>query len=638
MKKFVLKFILFLLPYKLTLNILFRKDIPLWCIKYLLILRISNNLRSKLIEYGETHYKSFIKNLKINNEEYFFTLITIKLLYKFYKIKLCKKILNHIIKNAKNSQNFKLYKILLKKELLHSNTSVNYLKIANLFAEGNNVLLASQYYNLSTIHGTLYNTIKYLNFELEYNLPSSNFLIEKIIQAPFNKIIKFLPMLERTKVLLNNKKLINYINYNYKSFVINKNLNLNLSNDEYLKILLKLRLISQYKKTVTNLKLKDNYEDKINKIPGFILDLIDIANNNEQHSNNYFGFDTTKKSTISIKKEDIKNNTYYKFIELSIPTVFFTFFSDEKPSYKTIIEFYIKMINAMNCTNQVVIIPFHQWNWRNYNRNLPCIPCISYHTNASKDDLNHYHLQENTFNKRCSLDVQGFAGFSSLSDMDNSQLLLNKIKNQDPLIVEENYKRLLNNCLYNDLSKYAQNSKINFNLDSKFIFVPLQIPTDVVSNLCFISTENLLKQIVPIAIHNNIKVVVKKHPYNNSYKIDALVKHLKRTQQIIVTTASIHKIVANKNCLAIFTANSGSGLEALIHLKPVYITGKSDYQLVCQSIKNNDELASSFKNGFKTNTTLIKQFLSFYINSYAIHVNDKEKIQEVITNILNIGK
>lgn len=97
----------------------------------------------------------------------------------------------------------------------------------------------------------------------------------------------------------------------------------------------------------------------------------------------------------------------------------------------------------------------------------------------------------------------------------------------------------------------------------------------------------------------------------------------------------MHELI--ENAKAVFTVNSGVGLEAIIHNRKVIATGECEYccALAAQP-KSEDELKNVLDNidniNFEQSQRL--NFLTYYINDYAISKDDvvciKNKINEWI--------
>ena len=210
---------------------------------------------------------------------------------------------------------------------------------------------------------------------------------------------------------------------------------------------------------------------------------------------------------------------------------------------------------------------------------------VSYH--KISDLPNVYTLKRAYIPYYYYLDSMGYSGWSEVCNMEIPKVEVTKNKIQE--------------YLDNKVSKYKQNGE--FNLDKPFVFVPLQIESDEVSKLGWMSSYELAQ----MCVNRFDTVVVKPHPGGNQ----------KAPKGAIETHASIHSILpkADKVC----TVNSGVGFEALMYGKPVYVAGESDYMRVCNIVK---EEADFDKEGVYD----VENFLHYMLNYQFLHINDQDNI------------
>ncbi|MEC9798624.1 capsular biosynthesis protein, partial [Escherichia marmotae] len=166
-----------------------------------------------------------------------------------------------------------------------------------------------------------------------------------------------------------------------------------------------------------------------------------------------------------------------------------------------------------------------------------------------------------------------------------------------------------------------------FHLKSDYVFIPMQVTTDAVASLSYIDGFNLLKSVSEYYFNTSTKVVVKRHPYCNSIEVEKLINELEKDGRIIISNSSVHHLI--KGAKAVITVNSGVGLEAIIHNKPVIITGKSDYYYAATAIaKNEQELKDIISNleSLNINEVLRESFLAYYFLEYATPYYSVDKI------------
>jgi len=138
-------------------------------------------------------------------------------------------------------------------------------------------------------------------------------------------------------------------------------------------------------------------------------------------------------------------------------------------------------------------------------------------------------------------------------------------------------------------SKFDQPEMQKINLPEKFVFFPCQIPHDQTIKLhSDISVPEALEKTIEIAVSLKMPLIVKPHPQNKlaMQPLSEIVKkhHLKRIYW--VDGINVHQLLSA--CEAVFTVNSGVGMEALLHRKPVYTFGRADYASVSHDISTGN--------------------------------------------------
>lgn len=142
-----------------------------------------------------------------------------------------------------------------------------------------------------------------------------------------------------------------------------------------------------------------------------------------------------------------------------------------------------------------------------------------------------------------------------------------------------------------NISKFQQNPN-KIDLPKEFILFTAQLPHDTtISNHSNVSVNEALIKTLEFGKRINVPVVAKGHPINlGSMRplIDTFKKYGK-IGDIWTDGANIHQCL--EECSALFTVNSGgTGLEAIIHEKPIFIFGRADYQSIALNGENADEL------------------------------------------------
>ena len=181
-----------------------------------------------------------------------------------------------------------------------------------------------------------------------------------------------------------------------------------------------------------------------------------------------------------------------------------------------------------------------------------------------------------------SIDSKGWCASSS-------QWPIQSKPRQGTSIFDKLRSRIDSNC-----SKFVQPNSNSASLDhlKPFIFFPCQIPHDeTIQFHSDVSVESGLEALINglKQSRRKLNLVIKGHPANKQamkslyniylkYKQD---EHI-NNQLFWVDDMSIHQLLSNST--AVYTINSGVGLEALLHLKRVFIFGNADYQSVANKI------------------------------------------------------
>ena len=178
----------------------------------------------------------------------------------------------------------------------------------------------------------------------------------------------------------------------------------------------------------------------------------------------------------------------------------------------------------------------------------------------------------------------------------------------------------LRNRIATNTSKFAQPQSNNVTLPSKYILFPCQIPHDeTIRYHSDINIFDCLKALI-LSISNNpgTSLVIKGHPANlrameqlrDIYtKSKTNTSSFEKDQLLWVDDISIHTLLSG--CSAVFTVNSGVGLEALLHKKKVYTFGNADYFSASTKIM----FGGSIGNASKAIDKVLRSELSTYEQS-----------------------
>jgi hypothetical protein len=506
-----------------------------------------------------------------------------------------------------------------------------HLELSALYRDDGDVMAAHTHLKIADTLKPGYSTIRLLAFETDSKLLNAGSrTIKRILDLPesilhrhisiINRVSIFYPeFAENLDIIRKNIQNKSECNTSSSPLVISKAIDSCLTNRLFSKAS-QLRASSRTEIHPKTLKLLN----RLVKDFGQHRELLDLCWPNETSVDLMAIF---KKQSILLKEIDHQK---HKIVELFIPPVFFSHPDCEKPTFNTVRQIFLSVIDYLMLYPDLVLVPRFQLYWNQ------CIPktigcyVISYHTSAQHNPRR-LHIQESPLAGRCSLDRSGFAGYSSIAtDHSIIKQFTHGITDQTLAHHQEEIYKLY---VSNNISKYLQPLSEEI-LPFPYVFVALQIPTDIVSQLAYISGTEMLQFVVDHYRNTDTKVVVKRHPFCRSMGVSKLLNELEAKGEIIRTTNSIHSLI--RNTKLVITVNSGVGLEALIQGKTVVVTGGCDYAYAAITVKNFMELKNVISVCPTPNARLIQQFLYFYIYYFTICSEDRERINSVLDELLRM--
>lgn len=482
-----------------------------------------------------------------------------------------------------------------------------------------------------------YGSVKRLSFEIDHFLyDEARGTLLSILEFPREVIMKFMPMINRaTPFFPDIKEKIQAARNSSRELLAAEKGRKGINPNAQLKVAIKCRWLHEAQRIISRNKAgsqpvsleNQQWLTAVIQNIGPARALVEIASSNETSSNLH---GLHRGSIIDIEFSKIPPE---KIVEVFIPTVFFAAPDEEKPSYSTVREFLSNVYSYLLSRQDLILVPRHQWNWRNCDPSIPGARIVSYHTNATYNPM-HLHIQEVPLAGRCSMDHQGFAGYSSLAT-NHKQIESASIGiSREALAKTEEH--LHEAYVTNNVSKYSQTQdRITF--DDDYVFVALQIPTDTVAALAYINGVDLIQTVAEHFANTSTKVRVKRHPYCNSMTVQRTLAELSKNGKIDVSDASVHDLISGAR--AVFTVNSGVGLEALLHGRPVVVTGECDYSYaVVANPRSVSELREFLNNNeFKFDSLRTQKLLHYYVNSYSMAAHDAAAINAKLESWLSLN-
>ena len=231
------------------------------------------------------------------------------------------------------------------------------------------------------------------------------------------------------------------------------------------------------------------------------------------------------------------------------------------------------------------------------------------------------HLKIGTFPDHVSLDSAGFSGWSTFS----TQPIAPPPHQPADAVRFDNLKKSL---VDGRISKYAQpETQVRREFQSNYLFFPMQVRRDIVAKLAWIDTVRLLKILADYAPQSPRMIVVKRHPKCTSRQVGKLIETVKDTPNLHFSNGNIHDLIADSD--AVLTVNSGVGAEALLHRKPVIVTGASDYMAAAIHARTENELIAILEKPTIAEPSIdITRFVSDYSSRYMVKLGDEGSLTE----------
>jgi hypothetical protein len=128
-------------------------------------------------------------------------------------------------------------------------------------------------------------------------------------------------------------------------------------------------------------------------------------------------------------------------------------------------------------------------------------------------------------------------------------------------------------------SKFDQPAKKNLSLPNDFVFFPCQIPHDeTIKYHSNVTVEEALESTCKATQQLNIPLYVKGHPVNPMSMVNLMTIATKYRHTRWIDDISIHEIIPRAR--AVVVVNSGTGMETLLHKRPVVTFGRCEYDCV----------------------------------------------------------
>ncbi|MEX5343939.1 capsule biosynthesis protein [Pseudomonas sp. I2] len=541
-----------------------------------------------------------------------------------------------MLASAYNSNRNQLaaFGVLIAAQIEHPSERKLLMRISDMLRDDTQVARAYSYLCAAQAVYPAYGSVRRLSFEIDHALfDNARDTLLGILEFPREVLMKFMPMINRATPFFPDLRDETLAARNQaRELIAAEKGRKGMNPTEQVKVAIKCRWLFEAQQIINRNKsgnepVSSENQAWLNTVLynlGHARPLVEAASANET-SPHLYGL-----KNGSIVDIEIENIDLSKVVEVFIPTVFFAAPTEEKPSYATVREFLSNVYSYLMGRSDLILVPRHQWNWRNCDPRIPGAKVVSYHTNAPLNS-NHLHIQEVPLAGRCSMDHQGFAGYSSLATIHAPIELFSLDCSEQALA--DNERELRETYVHNNVSKYSQTlERVTFEDD--YVFVAMQIPTDTVAALASITGVELVRTVAEHYFGSSTKVRVKRHPYCNSMEVQRTLESLSSSNAIELSDASVHDLIGGAK--AVFTVNSGVGLEALLHGRPVVITGDCDYSYAVSAYPRTiGELKTCLSGDLNFDRQRTRKLLHYYVNKYSIPASDTAGIHDWLADWLN---
>lgn len=253
---------------------------------------------------------------------------------------------------------------------------------------------------------------------------------------------------------------------------------------------------------------------------------------------------------------------------------------------------------------------------------------FSYHSIGTEQNV--WRIKETPIAGWYSFDPNGFSGWSSLAKFPTSHL--SRIRGCDPEASRAYVQRLKDNLRRQNVSKYSQSTEA-FGLDRPYVYFPLQLIDDPVSEFCRLNPFDVIVRAAELAQKSGYFLVLKRHPLCRSAVVKEVLEEVQKAfSSVVVSNASIHQHL--EGCRSVIVANSGVGLEALMYSKPVFSFAASEYELATTAIGSLDELDAAFAADLPDNSAWMAQFLHYYLEYCCFSIYDNNSLERHVSRAL----
>lgn len=248
---------------------------------------------------------------------------------------------------------------------------------------------------------------------------------------------------------------------------------------------------------------------------------------------------------------------------------------------------------------------------------------IGHHTLGNHEKTLHQkiaYLSEYSYLDQC-----GYGPFSKILPHEQLMSLIIKVDQRE---ADEFRKELFERYCITRTSKFKQeNQKFIADEPENTYFFAMQTINDTVARRATINQFKGIKLILEKFINTQKKLIIKPHPLDRSSTTVRFLSETKKHSNAIISNSNIHDLISQTK--ATICVNSGVGIEALIHLKPVISLGESDYNIASYKAETEAELFALLERPYlKLDKTFISKFLYYFFKEHVCEITDELAISK----------
>lgn len=316
-------------------------------------------------------------------------------------------------------------------------------------------------------------------------------------------------------------------------------------------------------------------------------------------------------------------------VDLEVPEFWFTVAADGDRHSRMFAEL-CAGLGRRSLTANLSIVPFGSYQAP---RKAPANGiCISYHSVG--DGPNIWRVKETPIVGWYSFDQNGFSGWSSLGRFPEQHAAA--IDAVETALALKEVGQLRHMLRASNSSKYTQSNQ-PFDAGRPFVYLPLQLLDDPVSQFYRFDVIEVLRYCAALAERTGQLLVVKRHPLCKSDIIGAELERLRHANKnVLISDASIHEHLSR--CRAVVVANSGVGLEAMMYGKPVFTFATSEYELGAYPCGSLEDIGRAFAPNLPEDDGRGARFLFYYLSQCCFSIYNRETVDRCIARALSDAK